>query len=551
MAGQRTFGIPGEWIAALIGVILASGIVLAVADVDTKYKLAAILAIGGFAFLVAFPQRRIACVVLWVLIHPLSIEKVFFVHAPEGPQFSNPTIVINMADAPLFLLAIFLLAETLSTNRLAFHWSRLTTVLTVLLAWSLMSYAIHATFLRDGFLTSAPLTLLQDVRLIVFALLIQSAIRSRGDVIVVLLAVALAVLIQVAIVGVSYSTGRLINYAATTTGAGTGNATLQGFDTSGGGEMLRATGTVGQVNEQAIFHVIMTFPIIAFFAARSGLVRVASLGLVAASALAIVLTFSRGAWLGFPFGVAVCIAIAARRRMLGRTAIIAGALLALASGVALAFLAEPIYQRVVYGDTGATAARVRLIELAADLFKAYPLIGVGPGEFDEAALQLYPPGFAPNQWAEPGEKVESTTIGRIDYSEMRLGELFPYRRPLPVHNKYMLMLSELGLPGLLIWLWLYAEIIRAAWRCSKLPDTVLSVFGLAELGAAAAQMAYMMVEHFHDDKPLALVLFGPAVVFGALRVARPAGAPAARPLLPGSVRSPAAPRGARIGAAPG
>src|SRR5271166_2964416 len=166
MGGYRATHFPFELVVGLVIAMLAGGVLVGMADAEMKYKLAMIAAVGGFAVLAAFPERRVACVVLWVLIHPLSIEKVFFIDAAEGPQFSNPTIALNMSDAPLVLLALFLLAETLSTNRLAF------------LAWSAVSFAIHATFLGDGFTTSAPLALLQDVRLLIFVFLIQSAIRS-------------------------------------------------------------------------------------------------------------------------------------------------------------------------------------------------------------------------------------------------------------------------------------------------------------------------------------------------------------------------------------
>jgi hypothetical protein len=53
-----------------------------------------------------------------------------------------------------------------------------------------------------------------------------------------------------------------------------------------------------------------------------------------------------------------------------------------------------------------------------------------------------------------------------------------------------------------------------------LPDSFRSLLGVAATGAAAAQLAYMMVEHFHDDKPLEFVLLGPAIIFAALRSTR-------------------------------
>src|SRR5690348_2886699 len=118
MAEQRISWFPTELLVAAVGAALAASLLVAASDVETKYKLALIAAIGGFAFLAAFPERRVACVVLWVLIHPLSVERVFFVNAAEGPQFNNPTVNLNVSDAPLVLLALFLVAETISKNRL-------------------------------------------------------------------------------------------------------------------------------------------------------------------------------------------------------------------------------------------------------------------------------------------------------------------------------------------------------------------------------------------------------------------------------------------------
>jgi O-antigen ligase len=298
-----------------------------------------------------------------------------------------------------------------------------------------------------------------------------------------------------------------------------GSSGLQGFDTAGGAQLARATGTFGQVNEQAIFHTVMTIPLIAFLGVRNAFVRTMSIAVLAGSTLAVVLTFSRGAWLAFPVGLAVCVSVALRRGMIGRTARRAGVILGLVSAFALLLLAEPIYQRLAFGDNGATDARIRLAVLAVDLFQDYPIFGVGPGEFDEAALRIYPPGFEQNQWVEPGQVVESTTVGRVDYMEYRTSTLLSLR-PLPVHNKFLLMLSELGIPGLLLWIWLYVEIIRVSWRCSKVPDKFLALLGIAGVGTAVAELAYMTVEHFHDDKTLELTLFFPAILFGALRIAR-------------------------------
>ena len=74
----------GLTVAALVGFVL-----VAMSDEEMKYKLAVVAAIGGSAMLVAVSERWVVCVMLWVLIHPLSIEKVF---TPMRPRLPNSPI---------------------------------------------------------------------------------------------------------------------------------------------------------------------------------------------------------------------------------------------------------------------------------------------------------------------------------------------------------------------------------------------------------------------------------------------------------------------------
>src|SRR3954470_22834998 len=114
----RTSGFSMEVVFGLLAATLSALALLALFDVDTKYKLAVAAAVGGGAFLAAFPERRVACLVLWVMIHPLSIEKIFFIDAAEGPRFTEPTIVFNASDGPLVLLTLFLAVESLLLRRI-------------------------------------------------------------------------------------------------------------------------------------------------------------------------------------------------------------------------------------------------------------------------------------------------------------------------------------------------------------------------------------------------------------------------------------------------
>ena len=505
---------------ALGAMLLVALAAIGTAGTEPKYKIAAVVALAGSALLAAWPERKIACVVLWVLIHPLSVERVFFIDAAEGPQFFDPSIAINASDGPLALLAIFLLIETAATGRSAFRWSRLTTILLLMLLWSVISYAFHLMILRDGFVTSSPLALLQSVRLLVFVLLIQSGVRSRAEIILALAAVAFALTLQAGFVALSYGTGQLFNYVSTSSGE---TGSLMRFETAGGGaDLVRGVGTVGQTNEQAAFHAFMTIPLVAFFRAGNPVVRTGSLLVIAASTLALVLTFSRGAWLSLPLGLAVVAVIAFRRPLMGKTVVLVGSGMVVAAALLSVVLAQPIYQRLAYGDSGATESRLRMLALARDLFESSPVIGVGPGEFVEAALALYPPRFREAEWVAPGEALPlaSPVIGRVDITQGVLNGTV-ITRPLPVHNKYMLVLSELGLPGLAIWLWFFVEVARLGWRSSKSPDALLEMIGIAGLGVVTTEMVYMLVDLFHEDKPLEIMLFAPALMVSAARLSMP------------------------------
>lgn len=95
----------------LLGVTLAICLGLGlglIGGLDVKYQLAFVL--GGLfvGVLVLFPERRLLCLVLWILIQPLSIEKVFYVNSIyEG--FVEQSIVINVGDVLLVVLAFLML----------------------------------------------------------------------------------------------------------------------------------------------------------------------------------------------------------------------------------------------------------------------------------------------------------------------------------------------------------------------------------------------------------------------------------------------------------
>lgn len=487
-----------------------------IGGLDSKYQLA-FLVVGVFlGLLVLFPERRLLCLLLWIMIQPLSIEKVFYVNAIyQG--FVPQAIVINAGDALLVLLGCFMWVESLFTHRKVWHWPTFATLFGLYLLWAVLSALMHAVFLDTGYTGSAPWALIHYVRTLLFIIVVHSAIRTRAELICVLIALAWIVLGEAILVALSYVTGELFNFARLT--GQTPRLELQTFSGSDG-KMVRGVGTLGHTNQQAVFHTLYTLPLIALLVVRNTWFRVMALVIIGASAVAVLLSFSRSAWMSFTLALTLAFVMAWRRREIAPVAWLTGAAMAVVMVLVLGALAEPIYERVVHGDDGATDSRLRMIDLATDLFLSHPVVGVGPGEFSEASIMQYPVEFKENEWVPAYEKPQVPTVGRLEVIRLVQKGEEPLTSPLPVHNKFMLTLAELGMVGLLLWLAIYAHLFREALACSRAQDAVLRYIGVAGIATILASMSYMMLDLFADDKSVQILLFVPLLVTAAARIVR-------------------------------
>jgi len=194
--------------------------------------------------------------------------------------------------------------------------------------------------------------------------------------------------------------------------------------------------------------------------ARAGWSRAWVLPLWLIGALALGLTYVRGAWLGFALGAAGC-ALALRRRRL---------VLGVLAGVVIAALvAEPgvLYRLRTIGDLTDDTARDRLAMLDAGLRLAreHPITGVGPGQ----VKHLYP------VWASPEALRRSTSH---------------------LHDTPLQIVVERGVPGLAAWIAIWVAFFGASLRTlSRIPAGDEDARGLV-LGSMAAIAAFLVAGLF-------------------------------------------------------
>ncbi|MGH6888121.1 MAG: O-antigen ligase family protein [Rhizomicrobium sp.] len=504
-------------IACALAVAMGTAVGL-MSDLSVKYEIATIIGLVGAGFLILSPDRRIWCLILWILIMPLSIEKVFYVPPPIAPEFMDPAIVINAGDALLVILFAFLVVRQQLSGEKLLCWPKVATVFSIYCVWAIISYLIHATVLRDGLVDSSPLALLHLFRTLVFIVLIYSAVRSRGDAVLVLLAIMFILLFESILVGVSYVTGHILNFTALI--GGQPNLHLQTY-AGDASDMVRGNGTLGQTNEQATFETFYALFLLSAFGLRNRFLQFLAVIVLIAASMAILLTFSRSAWLSYALALVVAFFIFLRKGAISKGAWLTGAGAAILIVVVLGALASPIFDRISKkGDEGATNSRLRMIHVALDLARAYPIIGVGPGEYPQAGLSLRPPVFQVPEWVALGDKPIEGTIGRLDVVTLQLPGLPALREPLSVHNKFLLCLAELGVVGLLLWLMVYWLFFRDALKCARSKDPFFRAIGIAGIAYFAAAMIYMNLDLFDNDKSIQLLIFIPLLVTAVARCVR-------------------------------
>jgi putative inorganic carbon (hco3(-)) transporter len=181
--------------------------------------------------------------------------------------------------------------------------------------------------------------------------------------------------------------------------------------------------------------------------------------------VALLLTFSRGSWMAFaltaPLLAGLVISALPRRerwRMIFRLAGVLVFLLLLS----LPFL-EPFSARLLGEDDGAAESRFSLMEVALEMIQSNPWLGVGLSSY-EAVMRRY------------------------DRTADFITEHFPY----PVHNMFMHVAAEAGIPALLCLLLLALIALHCGWKVWQRKDALNLMPRAVAVGLALGLLAYLI-----------------------------------------------------------
>ncbi|MGQ9919948.1 MAG: O-antigen ligase family protein [Desulfobacca sp.] len=231
----------------------------------------------------------------------------------------------------------------------------------------------------------------------------------------------------------------------------------------------RVAGTFGHPNNlSAYLTMLLMINLALFFATIDLRLKFLLLPVVVLLALANLLTLSRGGWLATAIGAYVTLALSWGRRSQHRLAafLLAGLILVTFVITSLIFV-EPLKRRFFEEDYGAARSRLPMSLVALNIIRHHPFLGVGLTNY----VMVAP-----------------------DYDLTKEAIATDFARP--VHNEFLLIAAELGLPALLLFLTILVLLLRQLWRLGDMGrDPVLPYLAIGLLGTYIAWIVFRQTDY--------------------------------------------------------
>jgi O-antigen ligase len=257
----------------------------------------------------------------------------------------------------------------------------------------------------------------------------------------------------------------------------------------------RQTGALGDADQEGTLlavALIMLVGLLAGLPRGSAARRWAAVG-VPLLAVGVVNAGSRGGLLALACGLAAGTIVGGRWRSKAVAILLVAAA---GTGIYLTTIAPPAASNHLSG-TGSTG-RTDLWKVGLRVWESHPVGGAGAGNFSSVSVDYV-------------QEVDNISFGQFIISQ----------RPKPVHNTYLELLADLGIPGLLAFLAIAAGSVSAALRAARTYE------GLGNAGAelmsrcvGMAVIAELAGAFFITATPLKLLWVILALPFPLLAVAR-------------------------------
>jgi putative inorganic carbon (HCO3(-)) transporter len=443
---------------ALLG-ILIGGYTIGVAYIPEEWGLVSLVAVVGFFILVIVGKLRPVLLAALLLDIPLQLDIYLgFIEPLDQVTFTNG-YNLSVTTGVLAVLYVTWFAEiVIKREQLPAHFAKAATPLLAYFGFAALSMLVAPNF------KYSTMDLFLLAQMILVYVYIVGTVRTESELRLITLFLMIGLILEsLTMIGIRLH-GKSLELPI---------VLIRIYDN------MRVGGTVGSPNEAGAYLAMMlAITLGVFFTQTKRWFKVIAIPAFALGLVAILLTGSRGAWMG------LCLATIATYVLLwhrvGRSALA----LVIVPAVLLIILylfRDSLLQRLLGDDHGAAAARWPLIKLAFLMAIRNPILGVGLNNFVFVAP---------------------------DYLTFQLSQAWFST----VHNKYMLIWSETGTGGLIAFVWFLGVTLRRGWQISRSKIQTLSSLATGYTAAVVAAAVHMMVEIYQGRAEMQMFLVAAAVV---------------------------------------
>jgi O-antigen ligase len=441
--------------ALAAGVLALAGLVLA-HEGNPKYV---VVAFSCMAMLVVLPligNLRLFSFYCVLMLAPLGLRLTFAAHAHMGGAGG---VYVEAVDPFMLLLLFFQVRDRMKGNVHTFRFP-----VALWLFVGLMGLGVGSALIGD-FKTLAILELIRMLKVLLLALVVVNEVVRRRQFEHAIGALTVGLILQACIALTQNLSGAQLGLQVLGEASDEDIEQL-GITTLESGEFVyRAGALLGHANLLAAYLALFLPMSIALFLSQAPRVlRAMSVVALLTGPPALVLTLSRGGWLDFVAAFVVVITLGAahpgsrRLFVFARTATVMGVLVV---GIAMS---PSIIKRLTEADPSSVKYRLEWIRTAQAMIEDNPVLGVGLNTYVFTQLP-YGPLKTP--------------------AEMNgfYGDIWPV-----VHNNWLIVWSEQGTVGFLIWVAFHIAVIGVGVKNLRIRDPVVHALSVGLLAGFIAIM---------------------------------------------------------------
>ena len=501
---------PWTWVGGIVAGTLALGALILTQVGDPKYVFTgfAMLAFGILVLLVG--NLRVVSLHVLLFFAPFTLRLTL---APMPHMGGAGALYIEAVDPFILVLCFYQLRERIKGLRSAYP------IPPALWLWVGMIALGVGTVVFGHLRSLAILEIVRMSKLLLMSVVLINEIVTQRQFKAAIVTLLLGVILEAGIALAQNLMGHQLGLSFLGE-ARQKDVEILGMTSLESGEFVyRAGGLLGHANLFAAYLALFLGIAIALvLTSSSHLLKAISFIALALGTPALVLTLSRAGWIDFTAAFAIAVALGAwnaisrRRYVFSRVAVVVGVTIV---GIAMSPI---IIKRISDADPTSVEYRLKWIRIARDMVEDHPLFGVG--------LNAY-------------------VFTQLPYGQFKTPEDMTnfYGANWPVvHNNWLIVWSEQGTVGMILWIAFHIAVILAAARNLRIRDPVLHAIGVGLLAGFVAIMVDGMASFFvRQEAPARMFWIATALILALDRWRRSSEEerPAPVPEMPRHARLPA------------